>query len=1347
MERPLNWAVPTDDVPVALEGEVGGPGDDLRVECGTRRAPLEVQCKRALAGRTALAGAIGEMARKLREVPSTHEIVLVVGPGSSAEVRDVFAADVRNYRQNRRDSLHGITNAILADVPQAASVLSRLYVVGLDVDEESGTGAQLAIDGLRQALVDERRASETWSLLVRNGLRLAKHGRWERASIEAFVKSSGLALRPVGPDARWLEQIDYARSLHGSLRPRSGAGLLDHVTLAIQGQPTRPEVRRQLFAVRGACALMLGDLSAAREFFGRALEYVVKPTDGNGQPLSAETKPWCDAQCNYGLILYIHEEYDDAERVAREILALDSRHVCAWGLLARALDAKGVPLEAPPSDLADAPDFRDALAHNAARRGDWHAAVAARVPLLAAGHRAPLRISQHAQALLNAAIDLSLGSERRRVLEEVQRTADEAVRALESSELESDLAFALFVRGRAREELGLGMEALADYDRAAALAPREPNVVLRVVQTHRREGQLEAALAVLTDPVVESALVLRLNRAHLRAEMGRRDDALSDLTSLMEELPGVATATSAVLSIDAADLAVDLERLDLSERALNTVDAAGLLQSSPQARVVRARLAVARDDWEGAEREYRAAASLGNAAQAAEIIGEFAYTQSRAGRFAEALPAYVEAGAEDARHKLFKAYIASLVEAQRFDRIAGTMHEAERTARARGDALSGLPSVLLDAAIDIAWRREDYEEAARLLEARLAQALAAESPETTALLLNTGAAQRNAGNDERSATLVNLALERQGIEPADRMRAANLLVQLGAHERAIEMAFKAVRAMPSDRQMIANFINLVIAPDLRRASASELGEHEEADATEQAGAALAEDARPPVEELDDDEDIGADGREGVVAAECFVKVRTEDGQSFEYFVYREPPCDPRLDEYLETDAAVVDLIGKRVGDVVVRNRGTWNEVRLRVVRVLPAVVMVFRRYMRTFSARFPDEASYRSFKIGKSPTLESFAPVLAAAYQSSVQAEEAFRDYERLALPLGMLARALGRPLISVVHEAVSTRHRLLTEGPPYLDYAASLRGATEAATVVLTRPALEFVGRLGIWEALAGRFRLLAPRTMLDEWEREIAELETTTEQGRVSMREGVTGPRVSVMPAGATESLLRSSREMFERVRSASTVMLRPVTSLAKEDDTLRDRLGAASFDAVAIARAEDATLYADDLGLRAIAKENFGTASFATGALLELLRTEGRLPESRFESSVIRLIEWGHETLPIRGSTVAASLVGGASSSRGARRVLDLLADPQGPAIDAAVVAAGALRSIATADLATTSFADAAEAVVEALLRHREPKVVIPPFAWVLREALKLLPTQLDEVLAITKRVLDRQRIVRP
>lgn len=1348
LERPLNWSAPMRDTPTSIAGEVGGPGDDFRINFGTSRSPLETQCKRTLAGKAALASAITDIAEQLATVPPEHEVVLVVGSGSSSEIRDTFAMDVRNFRQGRRDGLRRITQSILSDVDGTSAVLSRLYVVTLDVDTESGTGAQFALDGLRQALKEPERAEAAWAVLVSDSLKLARRGQWDRAAVVNLLVSRGFHLRSIGADAPWLEQIDYARTLNANWRSRTASGLLDHLAQEIQGKAVGAELRRQLHSVHGAAYLALEDFQKAREQFGRALEYATAPT-ASGEPMPPDQlKRWLDARFNYGFMLNVHEEYVAAEEIARDILTFDSRHIHAWMLLTFALSAQELDVEPPPADLANAPEYRDALAQSAVRRGDWTAAVHAAAPVLNAGHRQAPRLTAHAMALINVSTELPRGPERTLVLEQAERTADEAVRTLENGELDLKLSRALFMRGRARDDLDRSTEAIPDYERAAVLAPTDVNVLIRTAQIRRAGGDRDGALALLTDEAVESAVVLRALRAEIRAESGAQGDAVNDLLAAVDELPSVAKPAEVELYLNIGAMALELGQRDLAERAVRAVETADLANDGPDPGVLRARIEVANKRWDAAEAAYRAAAARGTGGDASKILGEFATALSIADQDERAIDVYVEAGIDDPRNPFFRNLITSLMRAGRFGRVMALVAKCEEEAIQRGDTLASLPPSLLDAATDIAWRQEDFAGSARVLDARLIQEEAGGKEAPTASMLTAAYAHAKTGNLDRSRMLVDAVLSRAELGPEDRMRAAKVLIAIGVHQRAIDVAFTAVRTRPSDKRMITDFINVVVAPDLPRTRASITSEQDGGDEMprELAPSGSHSDVDSAMNG-DDDDDVGTDGKRGIVGPDTFVRMRTDDGQRYDYFLYSDPPTDARLNEYLMTDPVVADLIGKSVGDVVVRNRGTWGEQRLSVSRVMPAVVMVFRRYMRTFAAQFPEEPMFRMFNIGPNPTVDSLAQIIATARLGTYHAEDALAKYEDTPIPLGVLARTLGKPLINVALSIAAGESRLHTDGPPYSDYDASSKSLKEATTVILTRPALAFLDELGLWNALTARYRLIAPRSMMDEWDEEIRQLEATAHFGRVSLREVSGRPTIETIPIGAADFALRASRSLHEGVAAAATVLHRPVSALTADDDKWRELLGAPSFDAVAVARSESAMLYADDLGLRAVAEHQYHAQSFPTAALLDLFHSEGLLTDDEFEQHTVRLIELGHDMVPIRGSTVVAAFGRAGSSTHTADRVLARLADARVTAVSAAVVAVTALRGLAMASVTTTTLSDAAERVTEALIRERDPADIIPTFGSVLRQAFILLPSHRNTIEAAVGRALQRNRIVRP
>ncbi|MGH9885185.1 MAG: tetratricopeptide repeat protein, partial [bacterium] len=765
------------------------------------------------------------------------------------------------------------------------SVLKRLYVVSLDADRDSDAGSQIALDGLRQILVDESQADAAWATLVRHALKLGQRGKWTRAEVEALLKVNNFKLRPVGPDSAWLEQIDFARKLNSRWRPRTAAGLLDHLIAEIGGRATEGDTLRQLHGVRGASALMVDDPDRARAEFSRALDFI--PLRVDATTAESVRKTWCDVRTNYGLVLHIAGQDGDAASIARDVIEVNGRHVNAWALL---LQATGTEDATVPVEVASAREYRDALARVAAHKGDWRRVVEELEPIAQASEASPPTLSTYGQGLLNLSREVVDGPGRRHVIERAERAGDAAIRVLENGEVESLLAMVLFVRARARELLGRPSEAAPDYNRAAALNPEDPNILMHVVGLRVENDDRIGAMNLLTDAAAEASPAVRVLRADLRASGGDTDRAIADLSIALDALPRIASRGMVALYLRLAELALNAERDDLAERALSAISAAGLGDDGPDAGVLRGRVAGARKDWEAAVAEFKAAASHVSGDERSLILAELGAVLGAGGQLDRAIQVFEEAGAVVPSHPAFKNYVVALMKGKKFDRIASLATSVERTAIDAGGTSADLPPRLLDAAIDVATRTEDHATAARLLDARIEQERR-RGVVPLQLVLHAAMAHADNSNNGRAAELVNDVLSRDSVAPEDRMRAANVLVKVGAHRRAREVAFAAVRAQPNDRRMIANFISVVLLPSLRPAGAPST-ENEEGDEQEWQSSGETIASRIPGDD-DDDPDVGAEGRSGEVRPDVFVRVLAQDGQRHEYFIYSDPPVDAR----------------------------------------------------------------------------------------------------------------------------------------------------------------------------------------------------------------------------------------------------------------------------------------------------------------------------------------------------------------------------------------------------------------------------------------------------------------------
>jgi hypothetical protein len=225
--RPLKWCeTESPVVPVAVSAETGGPGDDVRIELNAPGFWLEVQAKRGLRADWRLDEAIDRFATGLAANPGMIAI-LAVDPTASRSVRVHLREDLRRVEQGRTDGLRPVTQELLrrlgqAGLAQPLSVAGRIYVVQLDVEEDSGSDHGRALDALSSLVAAPELAAVAWTVLVAEGVRLSSmRGRRTINSLARLLESKNIELRAdTGSGVqlayqRWVAQITTAFRIPG----------------------------------------------------------------------------------------------------------------------------------------------------------------------------------------------------------------------------------------------------------------------------------------------------------------------------------------------------------------------------------------------------------------------------------------------------------------------------------------------------------------------------------------------------------------------------------------------------------------------------------------------------------------------------------------------------------------------------------------------------------------------------------------------------------------------------------------------------------------------------------------------------------------------------------------------------------------------------------------------------------------------------------------------------------------------------------------------------------------------------------------------------------------------------
>jgi len=119
--------------------------------------------------------------------------------------------------------------------------------------------------------------------------------------------------------------------------------------------------------------------------------------------------------------------------------------------------------------------------------------------------------------------------------------------------------------------------------------------------------------------------------------------------------------------------------------------------------------------------------------------------------------------------------------------------------------------------------------------------------------------------------------------------------------------------------------------------------------------------------------------------------------------------------------------------------------------------------------------------------------------------------------------------------------------------------------------------------------------------------------------------------------ESQKKATQELLEWVRLNADVLARPVSSLSARAEELREMIGASSYDSLILAAEGGRRLFADDLGLRRLAKHEHGVAGFATIAFAQSALARGLCTRDEFHGGVIQLVIWNHVFISVTADTL--------------------------------------------------------------------------------------------------------------
>ena len=748
--RRIGWIEGFDDTPVAVSGETGGAGDDMRVECTV--GSFELQAKAGLTGEAALSTALRGIAG--RADASSDPVVLAVDRRSSTWIYNAFASDLDRLRDGRTDFLARARP--LYD--ELGDDLTVVRIKAIDVLPPEEDQADRARDILIALLGSEIAARAAWSRLLEYAADVARRRRRvSRPTVIEGLRLLDIEVPPIGPDAHRMNELDFVKQLLDRRHAAAALAALATLERSLPDVGVGADVRYWLAKHRGSALAQLGRLSEAKASALRALEIRTEGVEA----LSVAAV----ASLRLG-------EVEHARDFALRAVAASPEDFKAWGVLAQVRATAGEPLPRAPASVTESVHYNTVLAEIAVVRGDWDSAIEATDGVLATGQRPPEALVLRSIAIFESQRDPSTG--RVNPSDDVERLITEALDALD--DVHPLKPHALAIRAANWQALGRSSEADQDLALAAELDRDDTDIIRNLAVSKLAARDLDGASRVLLAAPVEADPLLLGIRAQVRLQLGDRDAASRDLDAAVARLGDAMDGDATRLPI--AETAIDLGRYDEARRVINELSPP--MRERPMAIILEGRLALKERRIGEATRRFRDAANnagdMGN-----EILVELATGLVSAGEDEAALQVFSEIETEDLPEDPKRAKVQALM---RTRNLAGAQDEIDRLGQ-----VGALPAWALGTAVEIALQRDDPEVAIRHL-----TDLVTTGHATAHVRLVLAHELIETGHTADATEQVKELLGLPALTGEERMALAEVLLALGRSDEALEQGYRGFRA-------------------------------------------------------------------------------------------------------------------------------------------------------------------------------------------------------------------------------------------------------------------------------------------------------------------------------------------------------------------------------------------------------------------------------------------------------------------------------------------------------------------------------------------------------------------------
>jgi tetratricopeptide (TPR) repeat protein len=341
-----------------------------------------------------------------------------------------------------------------------------------------------------------------------------------------------------------------------------------------------------------------------------------------------------------------------------------------------------------------------------------------------------------------------------------------------------------------------------------------------------------------------------------------------------------------------------------------------------------------------------------------------------------------------------------------------------------------------------------------------------------------------------------------------------------------------------------------------------------------------------------------------------------------------------------------ELLGKKVGDVVVLAKGSVQDRTARIVEILPNYVRRYQDSLTEMQIRFGAASSVESVRVEQTEdgAANSLQVIVDSLKNQALALAEAREKYKSLPITLHMLGEAFGKDASSALVDLAITQDQQIK------CCAGSIEEWNQAAlTLQTTKEVIVDLSALTTLRLLRLYRILSSDKYQFIVSERTWALLQQARSEARL-LKGAVAG--TLIYEEGRPQMYKESDTDKGERIRKAEefiglldgAVERRSSPSLASLPPAKRDFLtqafGFYGAESILLASNPDSVLWTDDLVQARTGAKEFGTSRVWTQVLLAALTDAGTLTTDEYDDASAHLVGMQYITTRFNGNTLLAA-----------------------------------------------------------------------------------------------------------